>query len=285
MKKNLIILRAYSWPASVIPVLVGSVTAFGAGTFSLTDFILTLLAALALHSGANLSNTYFDFRNGVDKPGFSDDRALVDGLITPKSALRLSAALFSSAAAAGVYLSATHRLPLMFGLGAVGFLLAWFYTAGNIRYKYRAMGDLGVFFAFGPLIVTGTALIQTGRLLPEAFWASIPVGLLVTAILHANNMRDMAPDRGSGVKTLAGLMGRERSRTFYRTLLFIPYALVLFTGPLPAMFTYASIPFALKLNAMAAKDDLSPLVKGTAGFVTVFGLFFAAGLLLNSYWS
>lgn len=278
MKKTLIILRAYSWPASAVPVILGSVIAYNAGAFFPADFILTLLAALSVHSGANLANTYFDFKNGVDKPGFSDDRALVDGLISPPAALRLTAALFAAAAAIGLYLSAKHRLPLLIGLGAAGFLLAWFYTAGKISYKYRALGDLGIFFAFGPFIVTGTALIQTGRILPEALWASAPVGLLITAILHANNMRDVNSDLGSGIKTLAGLLGRKRSRVFYRALLFAPYAFALFSGLWPVVFTAVSLPFALKLDAMAADDDFFPLVRETAKFVVIFGLLFSAGL-------
>lgn len=278
MKNVFIILRAYSWPASAVPVILGSVIAYNAGAFSPADFVLTLLAALSIHSGANLANTYFDFKNGVDKPGFADDRALVDGLITPAASLRLTAALFAAGAAIGVYLSVRHRLPLMLGLGAGGFLLAWFYTAGSVSYKYKALGDLGIFLAFGPLIVTGTALIQTGRILPEALWASVPVGLLITAILHANNMRDMGPDLDAGIKTLAGKLGPEKSRMFYRALLFAPYAFALSRGLWPAVFTAASFPLALKLDAMSAGGDFSPLVRETAKFVAVFGLLFSAGL-------
>ena len=278
MKNIFLILRAYSWPASVVPVILGSVVAYNAGAFSWADFFLTLLAALSVHSGANLANSYFDFKNGVDKPGLSDDSALTGGLIAPAAALRLTLALFGVGAAIGVYLSVRHRLPLLLGLGAAGFLLAWFYTAGGVSYKYKALGDLGIFFAFGPLIVTGTALIQTGRILPGAVWASAPVGLLITAILHANNMRDADSDLGSGIKTLAGKLGPAGSKTFYRALLFIPYAFALARGLWPAVFIALSLPLALKLDALAVRGDFSPLVRETAKFVTVFGLLFSAGL-------
>jgi 1,4-dihydroxy-2-naphthoate octaprenyltransferase len=278
MKHIFIILRAYSWPASAVPVILGSVVAYNAGSFSTKDFVLTLLAAIFVHSGANLANSYFDFRNGVDKPDFSDDRALAGKLITPAAALRLTAALFSAGASIGVYLSLEHRLPLMLGLGVAGFLLAWFYTAGGVSYKYKALGELGIFIAFGPLIVTGTALIQTGRIIPDALWVSAPVGLLITAILHANNMRDINTDRASGIKTLAGLLGTERSRMFYRVLLFAPYAFALSRGLWPAVFTAVSLPLALKLDAISARGGFSALVRETAGFEAVFGLLFAAGL-------
>ncbi|HBB67108.1 MAG: 1,4-dihydroxy-2-naphthoate octaprenyltransferase [Elusimicrobia bacterium GWA2_56_46] len=278
MKRTLVILRAYSWPASAVPVVLGTVIAYNAGAFSPAALALTLLAALAVHSGANLANTYFDFRNGIDRPDFSDDRALVDGLITPPAALKLSLALFGAAAAIGVYFAFSLRLPLLLGLGAAGFLLAWFYTAGKISYKYKALGDFGVFLAFGPLIVAGTALIQTGRFLPEALWASAPVGLLIAAILHANNMRDLDSDLGSGIKTLAGTLGRKKSKNFYRALLYAPYAFALFGGLWPAVFTAVSLPSALKLDAMCARENFPPLVGETAKFVAVFGLLFSAGL-------
>jgi 1,4-dihydroxy-2-naphthoate polyprenyltransferase len=281
VKKALIILRAYSWPASAVPVMIGSAVAHKTGAFSWTYLALTLLAALSVHSGANVANTYFDFKNGVDKPGSSDDRALVDGLLTPSGALRLAAALFAAAAAAGIYLSLKRGLPLLLALGAAGFLLAWFYTAGGVRYKYRALGDLGIFLAFGPLIVGGTALIQTGRVLPEALLASLPAGLLIAAIAHANNMRDLDSDRGSGVKTLAGRLGLDRAKAFYRALLFAPYALACASGLWPAVFAAASLPSALKLAAMSAREDFTPLVRKTAGFVAVFGLLFSAGLWMR----
>lgn len=278
MKKILFVLRAYSWPASVTQVLVGSVVAYRSGVFSWADFALTLLAALCLHSGANLANTYFDFKNGVDKADSADDRGLVDGLLAPPAALRTSAALFAAAAAIGVFLAWTHRLPLLLLLGAAGCALAWFYTAGDIGYKYKALGDLGIFLAFGPLLVAGTALVQTGRVPGAALWASVPGGLLITGILHANNMRDRAPDGGAGIRTLAGLLGPEGSRAYYRTILTGAYLFALPAGRWPAVLTLATLPLAIKLDIISAGSDLSPLVRETAKFVAIFGLLFAAGL-------
>ncbi|MBU2573660.1 MAG: 1,4-dihydroxy-2-naphthoate octaprenyltransferase [Elusimicrobia bacterium] len=279
MRKVFVILRAYSWPASIVPVIIGSVLAARTGVFSWLDFALTLLAALSVHSGANLANTYFDFKNGIDKPDFSDDRALVDNMISPPAVLKLTLSFFAAAAVIGVFLSFKNRLPLLLAVGAAGFFLAWFYTAGNLNYKYRALGDIGIFLAFGPLIVTGTAFIQTGRFLSAALWASAPIGLLIAAIVHANNMRDISSDHDSGIKTLAGALGLERSKILYRTLLFCPYALVLLNGGVwPPVFAALSLPFALKLDAMASKNKFFELVGETAKFVAVFGLLFSAGL-------
>lgn len=283
MKKTLIILRAYSWPASAVPVILGTVIAYTTGAFSPSLFVITLLAAMALHSGANLANSYFDFKNGVDRPDFSDDRALVDGLITPPAALKLCVGLFGAAALTGVYLSISLRLPLLLVLGAAGSTLAWFYTAGRISYKYRALGDFGIFFAFGPLLVSGTSLIQAGRFLPEALWFSAPIGLLIVAILHANNMRDLESDQSSKIRTLAGIIGLKKSQVFYRALLCASYAFAFSSGLWPAVFAAASIPLALKLDSLSARKDFAPLVGETAKFVAVFGLLFSAGLWVRPF--
>ncbi|HOW89041.1 MAG TPA: 1,4-dihydroxy-2-naphthoate octaprenyltransferase [Elusimicrobiales bacterium] len=281
MSNIFLILRAYSWPASIVPVLIGSAVARRHGTFSWTYFWLTLLAALSVHSGANLANTYFDFRNGVDKRESADDRGLVDGLISPSMAMRLALSLFAVSAAIGLWLSVTRPLPELTAVGLAGFMLAWFYTAGLVRYKYRALGDLGIFLAFGPLIVSGTALIQAGRFLPEALTASLPAGLLIAAIVHANNMRDSGPDRDSGVRTLAGSLGPERARLYYLSLLFAPYPIAWACGNLPGALSALSLPAALKLASLAARNDHAALVRGTAGFVAVFGVLFSAGILLR----
>lgn len=281
MLKALIVLRAYAWPASVVPVIAGSVLASRAGSFSWLDFALTLAAALSVHSGANLANTYYDFRNGVDSADFADDRALVDGMIVPRTALLLSLALLTAGAAIGVLIAVKNRLPLLMMTGAAGFFLAWFYTAGTVRFKYRMLGDLGIFLAFGPLIVCGTELIQTGRFSAEALLVSVPLGLLIAAIVHANNMRDIASDHEAGVKTLAGALGLDRSKQFYRVLLICAYLLTLFCGGIwPPAFAALSLPLAIKLDALSSRGKFSGLVRETAKFVTVFGLLFSAGLLI-----
>jgi len=246
MKKWFIILRAYSWPASIVPVALGSVTAWRHGAFSPLNFTLTLTAALLVHSAANLANTYFDFRKGVDRKETADDRGLVDGLISPASMLKLSLGLFAAGGALGLLLILKNRVPALLWIGAGGFALAWFYTATGFAYKYRALGEAGIFLTFGPGIVCGTALIQTGAFVPEALWASVPAGLLIVAILHANNMRDIRSDLESEFTTLAAALGGDKATKFYYALIFIPYLFPLtFTSVRPAVFCALSIPLAV----------------------------------------
>lgn len=281
MKKWLIILRAYSWPASLVPVVLGSVVAWRAGSFSRLDFVLTFTAALLVHSAANLANTYFDFRNGVDRKETADDRGLVDGLVEPRAMLLISLGLFAAGAAIGLLLAFKNGVPALIWLGAAGFALAWFYTATGFAYKYRALGDIGIFFAFGPCIVAGTALIQKRVFLPEALWASIPVGLLIVAILHANNMRDVKSDTEARFTTLAGALGPGKAESLYYALIFTPYLFSLTFGSVwPAVLCAVSAPIAVKLARLASRGEFSPLVPETAKLVAVYGLLLSTGLYI-----
>jgi len=281
VRKWFIILRAYSWPASLVPVVLGTAVAARRGGFSGPDFCLTFAAALLAHSAANLANTYFDFIKGVDRKESADDRGLVDALMTPRAMLLTALGLFAAGGGIGTLLAFKNHVPALLAVGAAGFALAWFYTGTGFAYKYRTLGDVGIFFAFGPGIVTGTALIQTGAIVPEALWASIPVGVLIVAIVHANNMRDVKSDGEAGFSTLAGALGPGASLRFYYALIFCPYLFTLtFGGALPPALCALSLPLALKLKARAGLGELSALVPETARLVAVFGLLLSAGLYL-----
>jgi len=281
MKNWMIILRAYSWPASLVTVTLGSVIAWKHGGFSWLDFALTITAALLIHSAANLANTYFDFKNGVDKKETADDRGLVDAMISPRTMLLTALGMFAAGAAIGFLLAFKNHVPALLWLGAAGLALAWFYTATGFAYKYRTLGDVGIFFAFGPCIVSGTALIQTGVFLPEALWASIPLGLLIVGILHANNMRDVKSDTESKFTTLAAALGPKGAEKFYYALIFTPYVFSLTFGSIwPAVFCAVSIPLAIKLTRLVLKGDFSPLVPETAKLVAIYGLLLSTGLYI-----
>lgn len=280
LRRWCVVLRAYSWPASLAPALVGAAAAARHGRFSAPDLALTLLAALLAHSGANLANTYFDFIKGVDGPQ-ADDRGLVDGLMEPRPMLALAAGLFAAGGAIGLLLVVKNGIPGLLWLGAAGFALAWTYTGAGVAYKYRALGDAGIFLTFGPGITAGSALIQARALVPEALWLSIPMGLLITAILHANNMRDEAGDAAAGVSTLAGRLGRGASMRLYHAMVFVPYLFTLTLGsPWPPALCALSLPLAFRLRSLAARGLLSELVPATAALVAAFGALLSAGLLL-----
>jgi 1,4-dihydroxy-2-naphthoate octaprenyltransferase/uncharacterized membrane protein YphA (DoxX/SURF4 family) len=176
-----------------------------------------------MHMAANLTNTYYDFKKGVDKDD-ADDRTLVDKTVSEEVVFYLAVGLFAASTAIIIFLAATVGLIVL--LPAVpGILLAFFYTADPCNLKAMGLGDVAVFLNFGPLLMAGVSIAVLGFVEPQIMLFSVPVGLLTDAILHANNHRDVKADAAAGVKTLAQYLGEEKSYHFYIALLFGSYAI------------------------------------------------------------
>jgi 1,4-dihydroxy-2-naphthoate octaprenyltransferase len=280
-------LRPYSFPASLVPMLVGVALAYRDEFFDLPLFLLTLVGGLCFHSGANLVNTYFDFQRGLDSARDADDRTLVDSVLEPRQVLAFAVVLFLIGGGIGGYLAWESGWEIV-ALGAAGLALGVFYTAEPLGLKYVALGDLGIFFAFGPLLVLGAYFVQTEELAWLPFVFSIPLGLQVDAILHGNNFRDAEADRRVGGRTLAQFLGQQGSRYAYWLLLLSPYAFVIgFAAVVSpwALLPIASIPLALRLarsiNVSGAelKQALAFLPQQTAQIVLLYGGLLALGIL------
>src|SRR5437764_7048120 len=210
--------RPFSWTASVVPVLVGSALAWHDGAFSLPLFLLVLLASIALQAGTNVINELYDVKNHVDtleSPRAS--RALVEGRLTEREALWGGLALFGFVGVVGLGLVALRGLPML-ALGVVGMLGGYFYTAPPFQYKYRALGVPLVFLLMGPLMVVGAFFAVTGDWSFQALVVSVPVGLLVAAILDGNEWRDISEDTRAGISTLSARIGREYAHYVYVAL-------------------------------------------------------------------
>jgi len=175
-------------------------------------------------------------------------------------------------------------------LGAIGLSLAFFYTAGPVGYKYRALGDVGIFASFGPLLVLGAYFVQTERfdLLPLLF--SLPLGLLIDAILHANNFRDVEADRRTGAVTLAQLTGEQGAKIVFYLLILAPYLFVLSLGAAVSpwvLLPILTVPAALKLLSavrMASGETraaLAAVPQRTAQLNLLFGALLAVGIFTS----
>lgn len=234
LQKWLIGIRPFSLPASTMPVIFGGVLAAGFSTapFHWLHFGAALFGIMLLHSAANMLNDVFDYRYGVDKTPTPVSGAVVRGLLSPATGLRAALILLASGSAIGIWL-AWHIGPGVFYLGLIGVSTAIFYTWKPVALKYHALGEPAVFITFGILGVLGAWYVQTGRFdwLP-VIW-SIPMSLLIVAILHANNWVDLKSDQAAGIKTIAGLIGGQRSKRYYATLIFSPFLLIIFFILLP----------------------------------------------------
>jgi 1,4-dihydroxy-2-naphthoate polyprenyltransferase len=299
LKKWVVAARPWSLPASSMPVVFGTSLAvvMGGARLDVFRFLLALAAMVILHSAANMLSDVFDFRKGLDTEVTPVSGAVVRGWLSPRTVAAGAAVLFAAGIAIGLGLVGLTGAVLLY-IGAAGIVVG----AGYTFLKSRALGDLAVFLNFGILGSLGAWVVQTRTFswLP-IIWA-VPLAMLVSGILHANNWRDSATDGERKVLTLAGLLGDRGSLAYYGVLLFGSMALVLgFTivprlvpMPLPALpLTFlailAALPRTLALwrRARRRKAPVEPmdfiiLDGATAGYNLIFGLLCTGALWLEA---
>ena len=221
--------RPRTLPAAVAPVLVGTALAATEGTFRVLTFLAALIGALFIQVGTNLSNDYSDARRGADtEDRLGPVRVTAGGLVPPRQVLRATWLAFGVAVLAGSYLIATSGWELLVA-GVLSILAGVLYTGGPRPYGYEGLGEVFVFLFFGIVAVAGSYFAQVERVDWEALALAVPVGLLATAILLVNNVRDLETDRRAGKRTLAVRLGRPRARRLYVACV----AGAFLTAPLP----------------------------------------------------
>ncbi|MGB9763747.1 MAG: prenyltransferase [Candidatus Saccharicenans sp.] len=297
LRKWFIAARPWALPASTIPVLLGSSLAATVGWVKLNFWLLLLsLTGMAiLHTAANMLSDVMDWRRGLDREATPVSGAIVRGILADKQVLIGSLVLFTAGVAIGLWLVYLRGILILY-LGAAGVVLGAAYP----WLKAVALGDLVVFVNFGLLGSLGAWVVQTGQFswLP-VIWA-VPQGMLVVAILHANNWRDASQDREKKVVTVASLLGDRLSLVYYANLIFGSLVLVVAFVLVPRIFGFdfpslplsmlivvLALPGALKLwkKARRRKEkeyrlDFLTLDGATALYNLFFGLLSVAGLWL-----
>jgi 1,4-dihydroxy-2-naphthoate octaprenyltransferase len=298
-KKWLIAARPWALPASTMPVIFGTSLAvvIAGARLSVPRFLWALATMMVLHSAANMLSDVFDFRRGLDKDVTPVSGAIVRGWLTDRQVLAGSVVLFLLGAASGFIIALTTGRELFF-IGGLGLAVGACYTL----LKARALGDLAVFLNFGLLGSAGAWMVQTRSFswLP-ILWV-VPMGLLVSAILHANNWRDTLSDKERRVNTVAGLLGDKASLVYYGVLVFVGFifdpALIIIPRlapgqlqPMPWTFlvVFLALPSALKLWGRGVRRaaprnpmDFIILDGATANHNLVFGLLSTAAVWLEA---
>ncbi|RME73057.1 MAG: 1,4-dihydroxy-2-naphthoate octaprenyltransferase [Planctomycetota bacterium] len=207
-------------------VSLGIAAAGGEGAFDPLRAGVIVLTALLLQIGVNFANDLSDFVRGVDGPErCGPPRACQQGLVTPRAMAGATAAVLLGASASGLALVLWGGWPYAV-LGAASVAAAVLYTGGPRPLGYLGLGDLLVLVFFGPVAVGGSFALLRGRWSGETIAAGIAVGLLAAAVLHANNMRDMAGDRRAGKRTLAVRLGLRGARIYFALLVLAPFGIV-----------------------------------------------------------
>jgi 1,4-dihydroxy-2-naphthoate octaprenyltransferase len=289
-KAWLLAARPKTLPAAVAPVMVGTSLAIAGGKFDPLPALAALAGALLLQIGVNLANDYFDYRRGIDGAGRKGPlRVTQAGLISPEGVRMGMIAVFSAAAAVGLYLVAVGGWPIL-AVGAASILAALAYSGGPWPLASHGLGDLFVFLFFGLAAVGGTYYVQAGEITPLALAVAVPPGLLITAILVVNNVRDIDTDGRTGKRTLAVRLGPRGSLAEYLLLLGGAYltASVLWvsgsTGPW-VLLTALSLPMATPLlGTLRDRHDDGPAMNealaGTARLTFLFCFLFSIGLII-----
>ena len=278
--------RPFSFTASVIPVLVGSLLAFQREVH-LVRFALALAGAVLIHAGTNLVNDYFDHVKGADGPHSLGPSGVIQReLLTPRAVLLGGIICFALGSVIGLALVAMTGMPLLW-LGLASVAAGFFYTAAPVSLAYVGLGEVTVFLFMGPVIVMGAHYVQVEEWSRTAFLVSLPVAFLVTGILHANNMRDIEDDRRTGKRTIATIIGRRWANREYYALVGAAYValvamVVAGVAPWTSLVALATLPAAVKAVRLAATTTsprrLNFVLRDTALLHRNFGALLALGL-------
>lgn len=281
-------IRPRTLPAAASGVVMGSALAWRDGVFDWMPALAALLVALLLQIGSNVANDVFDFERGADAGERQGPlRVTQAGLLTPAQVKAGMWVIFFLAAACGAYL-AFLRGWVVIWIGLAAILSAIAYTGGPFPLGYYGLGDVFVFIFFGLAAVAGTYFVQAGTVSSLAWWMSVPIGLIITAILVVNNLRDIEGDRKANKRTLAVRIGASATRIEYSicmaaAYLLLPILIVFHLLPIETLLVFISLPLALKTLRVVFTQNGRPLnaaLAGTGQTALLYSVLFWIGLWL-----
>lgn len=282
--------RVRTLPAAVVPVLVGTAAARGVdGPLIAWRAVAAAVVALALQVATNYANDYSDGIRGTDDPGgrVGPVRLVGWGIKEPSSVKRAAMASFAVAGAAGLALTLAVGWELLV-VGAASMLAGWFYTGGPRPYGYLGLGEVFVFVFFGVVATVGSTYVQVQEITGLSLLASVPVGLLATALLVTNNLRDIPGDTVAGKQTLAVRLGDRRTRSLFVAMLVVALLLVVpvsIARPAALLALLAAVPALRPIGLVrsgAAGRDLIAVLGATGQVQLAFGVLLALGLAISA---
>lgn len=249
------------------PVLVGSSLALGDDVIRWDVFIVTLATAVLLNIAVNFANDASDAKRGADNPDrIGPPRVVATGMLSSRHVWSGTWLVLALAVAGGGYL--TWRAGwVVIAIGVTAIVAALAYTGGPWPYGYKGLGEVFVFIFFGLAAVVGSRFVHDRTAPLEAWLLAVPVGMLVTAILVVNNVRDVETDPAAGKRTLAVALGRHRTRLLYSSLLFGAFgALAVFGAagwvPRGALIALIALPLAVPPARTVMREESGPALIG-----------------------
>lgn len=274
--------------AAIVPVVVGTAIAIHNNKFDYVASIFALLCSLLIQIGTNFTNDLFDFLKGTDKKErLGPARAVASGMLSISEMKTGVVFAFGLAFLLGLYLVYSAGWNVLL-IGAASILAGIAYTAGPFPLAYNGLGDIFVFLFFGFVGTVGTYYVQAHEVSTLVFWASVPVGALITNVLVINNFRDRDEDKENGKNTLAVILGARFAQIQYLVFLIISYAVlflvyITFKQSFFVFLPLLSLPLSIKLVRMIYTlkgKDLNKTLELTAKLSGIYGLLFAIGILI-----
>jgi 1,4-dihydroxy-2-naphthoate octaprenyltransferase len=282
--------RPRTLPAAIAPVLVGTSIAEFEGSFRPAIALLALVVSLGLQVGVNYANDYSDGIRGTDDDRVGPLRLVGQKLATPVQVKRAAIISFLVSALAGLAMVLLSQVWILIPIGLAAIVSAWFYTGGSKPYGYAGYGELFVFVFFGLVAVAGTSASQTGQVTPLGLLGGVACGALSTAILVANNLRDIPTDKLAGKLTLAVRLGDAKTRELFRLCIVIGFAMplamnFLANGPASAFIGLFAILSARRplqiVRSGATGMELIPVLSDTARLLLLFAGFISVSIWLS----
>lgn len=278
--------RPRTFPNAIAPVLVGTGAAASIEGEVWWKAGLALVVSLALIVGVNFANDYSDGIRGTDDERVGPLRLVGSKLASPTAVKTAALVCFAIAAVTGVVLAVTTAWWLIL-VGALCIAGAWYYTGGKNPYGYSGFGEIAVFVFFGLIAVLGTQFVQAQRVDWVGVVSAVAVGSFSSAVLVANNLRDIPTDTESGKRTLAVRLGDARTRALHLALMVVPFlvTLVLATRTPWALVALLTLPLAVRANAPVRSGGrglaLVPALRDSGIAMLVWGVTTAVALTVG----
>jgi len=288
-------LRLSFLTATIVSILLGTCIAWTrTGVFSPGYFLLTLVGGVFLHLGTNVANDYFDYKSGNDevnrefvRPFSGGSRTIQLGLLTPREVISGALLFFAIGTSIGLFLAWTRGAPVL-TIGLFGLFSGFFYTAPPFNLVNKGIGEVFVGVNFGALMTLGTYYVQTQTLTLEPLIASIPVSLLITAVLYINEFPDFAADKAVGKNTLIVRLGKQRAVYGYALITLGAYTAILLgvlvgVMPISTLVALASLPLIVEATLHARRFHSNSVALAPANALTIASHFFTSLLLSLGY--
>ena len=291
LKEFFMCTRPHSYPASIAPVLFGATYALGYEIkFSILKFILFLLACLLIQAATNLFNEYYDYKYGLDKidsEGISG--SIVKGNLSPREVMVGALVLYALAFILGLILTFMTSLYVLL-VGLVCMLAGYFYTGGKYPIAYSPFGEVVSGFFMGTIIISLSFYFQTGYVNADIIVVSIPLFIMIGAILLANNIRDLDNDKESGRRTYAILVGRNNAIKTLASSFVVVYLLNIVFAVIKYvswhnLLVLVTIPLAIKIikgfSTNNHKTTMAPFMVLTAKLTIFVGFIMSLANILK----